>query len=326
MTEVNGHWTADDIPDLSGSVSIVTGANSGTGYEATKELARAGSHVIMGCRNLEKAKVAKTKILEEIPDVSLEIIQLDLSDLSSVRTFSNSVKSSYSTIDILLNNAGIMMVPKRIETSDGFELQLGINHFGHFALTGLLFDLIAEANGRIVSMSSGAHIMGNMDFENLNWEREGTYGGAGAYGRSKLANLLFIYELDRRLKQSRNGVKAMGAHPGWARTNLQTTGVNTGNKTIRSRLTRAILAFGNTFLAQSAHMGALPMLYAATDPDAESGAYYGPSGRTGRGYPKKVDSSNLSHDEAIAKELWEVSEKLTGMTYSFQLPENPLVP
>jgi NAD(P)-dependent dehydrogenase (short-subunit alcohol dehydrogenase family) len=256
----------------------------------------------------------------------LEIIELDLSDLSSVRDFADAVRGSYSTIDILLNNAGIMMVPKRIVTDDGFELQLGTNHFGHFALTGLLLDLISEANGRIVSMSSSGHTIGDMDFDNLNWESEGSYSAVGAYARSKLANLLFIYELDRRLKQSGNGVKAMGAHPGYARTNLQTTGVNTGSKTMRSRLIRALLAFGNRFFAQSAHMGALPMLYAATAPEAVSGVYYGPSGRSdGRGYPKRVDSNDLSHDETIAKELWDVSEKLTGVTYSFQYLSNPLV-
>ena len=281
----------------------------------------------MGCRNLEKAEVAKRRIIDEVPDASLEIIQLDLSDLTSVEDFANTFRSKHSTLDILLNNAGISSVPKRIETTSGFELQMGINHFGHFALTGHLFDLIKDANGRIVSMSSGGHSSGDMDFENLHWEHEGSYSPLSAYGRSKLANLLFIYELDRKLRDNGNGVKAMGSHPGWSRTNLIQTGTSTGKNTLSSRLMRGLAAFGNLVIAQSPLMGALPMLYAATDPDAESGAYYGPGGRSElRGHPKRVESSELSHDESIARELWKVSEELTGITFPFQNQEDPQIP
>ncbi len=311
-------WKVEDIPDQSGKKIIVTGANSGTGYEAAKALALKGAHVIMACRNMEKAEKAKAKILKDNPNASLEILQLDLSDLSSVRSFAENYRKNHDTLDILLNNGGIMMVPKRIETVDGFELQLGTNHFGHFALTGLLFDLITKVNGRIVNMSSTASNFGSIDFENLNWEKEKTYSHTGAYGRSKIANLYFTYEMDRRLKKNNNGVKSMASHPGWSRTSLQSTGMRTGKKTLFSRVTRIALATGNVLIAQSAAKGALPMLYAATSPDAESGAYYGPGGMGEmRGHPKKVSSNELSHDETIAKRLWEISEELIGLKYEF---------
>lgn len=311
-------WKAENIPDQSGKVAIVTGANSGTGFEAAKELAKKGAHVVMGCRNLKKAEDAQTKILKEIPEASLEIIQLDLSDLSRVRKFVETYRSTHDTLDILCNNAGIGAVLTRIETVDGFELQFGTNHFGHFALTGLLLDLIMKVKGRVVTMSSTGHTFGNMEFENLNWERKGSYSPAGAYARSKLANLYFTYELHRRLRHSKSGVKALCSHPGWSRTNLQSTGMNTGKKTIASRFLRFGMAILNLIVGQSAAKGALPMLYAATSPNAHSGEYYGPGGRGGiRGYPKSVSSSGLSHDESIAKQLWEVSEELTGVKFSF---------
>lgn len=315
----NKKWTAEDIPDQSGKIAIVTGANSGTGFEAAKELARKGAHVIMGCRNLKKAEDAKSKISKEIPEASLEIIQLDLSDLSSVRSFANTYRNSHNTLDILCNNAGIMVVPERIETVDGFELQLGTNHFGHFALTGLLLDLTMKVNGRIVTMSSSGHTFGNMEFENLNWERKGSYSSSGAYARSKLANLYFTYELHRRLQQSGSGVKALASHPGWSRTNLQSTGMNTGKKTVMSRLLRFAMGTLTLLIGQSAAEGALPMLYAATSPDAQSGEYYGPGGMGGmRGYPKRASSSELSHDESVAEKLWDVSETLTGVKFFVQ--------
>lgn len=310
---VKAKWTAEDIPDLTGKVAIVTGANSGTGFEATKELARAGAHVVMGCRNLTKAEDAKTKIQTEIPDAALDIIPLDLADLSSVHAFATTFKHRHTTLDILCNNAGIMAVPTRVETADGFELQLGTNHFGHFALTGLLMDRIIPVKGRVVTMSSGAHTTGSMDFGNLNWE-QGAYSPLGAYGRSKIANLFFTYELHRKLERSGCGVKALAAHPGWSRTNLQSTGLNSGEKTLRSRLMRLMTVILNPLVGQSAHMGALPMLYAATSPDAMCGEYYGPDGRgEARGYPTKVSSNELSYDKSIAKELWDVSERLTGV-------------
>lgn len=309
-------WKIKNIPDLEGKTVIVTGANSGTGFEVTKALSAKGAHVIMGCRNLEKANKAK-KIVSKNPNSSLEIIQLDLSNLSSVHSFVDEFRKKHNQLDILCNNAGIMTVPKRIETVDGFELQLGTNHFGHFALTGLLNDLLNKFAGRIVTMSSAGHRVGKIDFENLNWEKEGSYGITSAYGRSKLANLYFTYELSRKLKKQKSNVKVLASHPGWSRTSLQSTGLNTGKKTIFSRITKIVLKTGNIFIAQSAAKGALPMLLAATHPDVQSGEYYGP-GRFGewRGYPKKVESNELSHDKSIAKELWEVSEKLTGVYYN----------
>ena len=317
MEMSSNRWTAENIPDKSGRVAIVTGANSGTGFEVAKELAGAGAHVVMGCRNLEKAEDARTKILKAIPEASLEIIQLDLSDPTSVRSFSTIYRNYHKTLDILCNNAGIMMVPNRMETVDGFELQLGTNHFGHFALTGLLLDLITPVDGRVVTMSSLAHAYGSIEFENLQWDK-GPYSTTGAYGRSKLANLLFTYELHRRLTQSGSNIKALASHPGWSRTNLQSTGMNTGEKTILSRISRFGISIMNPILAQSAHIGALPMLYAATSTDAQSGEYYGPGGRGEmRGYPKKVTSNESSHDESVAKELWEVSEKSTGVSFPF---------
>ena len=311
-------WKAIDMPDQSGKIVIVTGANSGTGFEAIKAFARKGAHVVMACRNLEKAEKAKSKIINEIPSASLEIIELDLSDLSKVRSFVVSFRNSHDSLDILCNNAGIMIVPKRIETVDGFELQLASNHFGHFALTGLLFDLLMKSGGRVVNMSSSAHRFGKIDFSNCNWEKDKSYSSTGAYGRSKIANLYFTYELNRHVNQNNINVQVLASHPGWSRTNLQSTGLSTGKKTIGSRITRLGVFFLNPFLGQSAEKGALPMLYAATHPEVQGGDYYGPGGfQESRGYPKKVSSNGRSKDEPIAKELWEVSTKLTGITYSF---------
>jgi NAD(P)-dependent dehydrogenase (short-subunit alcohol dehydrogenase family) len=316
-TTENYDWISRNIPNLSGKVAIVTGANSGTGYEATKELARAGAHVVMGCRNLDKAEAAQTKLQTEIPNASLEIIPLDLADLASVRAFATTFRNRHTKLDILCNNAGIMQVPNKKETVDGFELQLGTNHFGHFALTGLLMEPLMAVNGRIVTMSSVAHSFGNMDFKNLQWDQPDSYSSSRAYGRSKLANLMFTYELHRRLRQSGSRVKAIAAHPGYSRTNLQSTGLNTGHRTIMSRLNRLVYAIMNPLVAQSAHKGALPLLYAATSPDAQCGEYYGPDGFMGmRGFPTVVQSSDASHNEADARQLWELSEQLTGVHYA----------
>ena len=294
-------WKFEDIPDQTGRIAIVTGANSGTGYEAAKALARKGAHVVMGCRNQEKAEKAKNDILSEYPEVSLEIIQLDLADLSSVKKFVEEFNKNYQSLDLLLNNAGVMMVPYQ-KTTDGFEMQLGTNHLGHFALTGLLLDkLLKSDNSRIVNMSSSAHLYGKMDFEDLQWEQ--SYNKVGAYGRSKLANLLFTYELNRKLEETGNKTISAAAHPGWTRTNLQRHA--------------GALKLMNPLFGMKPLKGVLSMLYAATDDDVDGGNYYGPGGVTGMtGYPKKIQSNKKSYNLEDAKKLWEISEKLTGVKFN----------
>jgi len=290
-------WTTDDIPDQTGKIVIVTGANTGIGYEVTKILARKGAHVVMGCRNMEKAKNALNNIISEEGNVSLEIIKLDLSDLASIKDFVKNLSKKHQSLDILCNNAGVMMTPYQ-KTVDGFELQLGTNHFGHFALTGLLIEILMKTeNSRIITMGSFVHIFGKIDFDNLNWEK--SYGKIRAYGRSKLANLLFTYELQRRLEEKGSNTISLASHPGWTKTELQ-------------RHT-AFFRFFNNFLAQKPEMGALPMLYAATASEAKGGSYYGPDGLLElSGYPKKVKS----HNKEDAKKLWEISENLTGIVFN----------
>lgn len=304
------NWTVDDIPELTGKVVVVTGANSGIGYEVIRALAGKGAHVVMACRNLEKAESAAAHILEEAPHAFLEIIKIDLADLSSVKNFAHKFSETYQSLHILCNNAGVMFPPYG-QTTDGFELQFGINHLGHFALTGLLMSqLLKTGNARIVTMSSWGHYYGKMNFDDINWET--SYNRIWAYCRSKLANLLFTYELQRKLEVCGSEVISMAAHPGWSATNLQSTGLKMGG----GRLMRLFFIIGNPLLAQSASMGALPMLYAATAPDIVGGDYIGPSGfREWRGYPKKTCSSEQSYDEEMAKNLWEVSEELTGVRY-----------
>ena len=311
MFRRKNRWTEENIPDLTGKIAIVTGANSGTGYEATRALASKGATVVMACRNLEKAEAAAEKIRTKVPEAKLEIIQLDLSDLSSVKKFAETYTEKYETLDMLLNNAGIMMPPYS-KTVDGFELQLGTNHLGHFALTGLLLDhLIATEDSRIVTMSSMAHSRGKFDFDDLHLEK--SYGRTSAYGRSKLANLLFAYELQRKMDAAGIKILSTGSHPGWSATNLQTTGPREGRG---GRFMSWGLRFGNFVFAQSAAMGALPMLYGAISPEAEGGAYYGPRGLgEWKGHPKRAESSDLSNNEEDAQKLWEVSEELTGIKY-----------
>ena len=308
---MTNHWTADDIPDQTGRVAIVTGANSGIGFETAKALADKGATVVMACRNLDKASTAANSIEQAVPDARLDIIHLDLADLSSVRTFAENFKTNYSQLDLLINNAGVM-VPPYTETEDGFELQFGANHLGHFALTGLLIEeVLATPKARVVSVSSGAHRMGTMDFENLQAEKG--YKPWQAYGRSKLANLLFILELQNRLEAAHADATAVAAHPGGTKTNLQ------GNM---SRLARPLI----NLIMQEAKMGALPTLYAATAPNVSGNDYYGPNGfQEIRGYPRKVDSSDESQDNGLARQLWLESERLTGITYD-ALSSKPFTP
>jgi NAD(P)-dependent dehydrogenase (short-subunit alcohol dehydrogenase family) len=314
-------WTADDMPDLAGKVAVVTGANSGTGFVATQALVGKRAHVVMGCRNLEKAEKALTKIRDKIPGASVEVIHLDLANLSSIRNFAQEFKDKYQSLHILLNNAGIMIPPK-LKTVDGFELQFGTNHLGHFALTGVLIERIMNTEGsRVVTMSSSAAEGGKINFDDLQWDK--SYSRFGAYAQSKLANLLFGYELHRRLRAADSYALSLCSHPGGARTNLFKTGVGMSSggeakERLASFMTRALLTASIPFvvvLTQSAEDGALPMLYAATSPNAVSGAYYGPSGLHNK-YPKRVESSKASHDEEVARRLWEVSGELTGVKFN----------
>jgi len=304
MTE---EWTVEDIPDLSGKVVIVTGANSGIGLEASRELARKGAEVVMACRTQDKAVAAMQQIQEDIPQAMLEYIHLDLADLASVKMFAADFKSRYDRLDVLLNNAGIMMVPYR-KTADGFESQFGTNHLGHFALTGSLIGLILKTPGaRVVNISSNAHYAGEMDFDNLQYV-DGGYNPTAAYNRSKLANLLFTYELQRRFESKGAEALALAAHPGIAATGL-------ADHFLGGKLSGLIQGIMKV-LFQSAKMGALPGLRAATDPQAEGGNYYGPGGKGERsGYPVVVSSNEASHNQQDAAMLWKVSEDLTGVKY-----------
>ncbi|QIS17512.1 oxidoreductase [Nocardia terpenica] len=287
-------WDTSDIPDQSGRTFVVTGANSGLGAATTRALVAAGAQVIMACRDEVKARAVAKTIGERA-----QVRRLDLADLSSVREFAESIDRA----DVLINNAGVMAVPLR-RTADGFEMQIGTNHLGHFALTGLLLDKIAD---RIVTVSSGAHFMGKIDLADLNWETR-RYQRWQAYGQAKLANLMFARELQRRLAAAGSPKLSVSAHPGYAATELQSH---------TESLLDAVMALGNRLLAQSADMGALPTLYAATAA-VEPGGFYGPSRWGGfRGSPTRSGSSAASKDEVTARRLWELSEQLTKVGYAF---------
>jgi len=293
------HWTEADVPDQTGRVAIVTGANSGLGYETARVLAQRGATVVMACRNAQKAEAAASRIRALNPVGEVLVMALDLSDLRSVHAFAEAFRADHHRLDLLVNNAGIM-VPPLGRTAQGFETQFGVNHLAHFALTAQLLDLLERTPGaRVVNVSSIAHRFGKIDFEDLNWQTRG-YAAMPAYGQSKLANLLFTYELQRRLTTSGKNVLAVAAHPGWASTGLQ--GQDSGSQ------------LANRLFAQSQAMGALPSLYAATAADVMGGGYYGPPGLLELGgTPERVRSSTRSHNEQDARRLWEVSEELTGV-------------
>ena len=294
-----GHWSEADVPDQTGRVAIVTGANSGLGYETARVLAQHGAAVVMACRNADRAGAAADKIRALNPKGNVVVMTLDLSDLKSVHAFVEAFKAEHDHLDLLVNNAGIM-VPPLGRTAQGFETQFGVNHLAHFALTAQLLGLLENTPGaRVVNVSSVAHRFGQLDFGDLNW-RNRKYAAMPAYGQSKLANLLFTYELQRRLTGSGKDVLVAAAHPGWASTGLQG---QAGGSQLANRL-----------FAQPQAMGALPTLYAATSPDAVGGAYYGPSGLLELGgTPERVPSNARSHDEQDARRLWTVSEELTGV-------------
>ncbi len=295
-------WTADDIPEQNGKIAIVTGGNSGLGRITALELARHGAQVVVASRNVDKGEAAAEEIHAEAGGQRPRVVALDLGSLESVRQFAG--QFSGERVDLLVNNAGIMMTPRE-STSDGFELQFGTNHLGHFALTGLLLDALGRSDSaRVVTLSSNEHRGGKLDFDDLQLERG--YSPRGSYQRSKLANAVFAVELDRRLRAAGSPVLSVFAHPGYSATNLQSTGP-TG-------VARAAMAISNRVLAQSAERGALPTLYAATAPDVAGGDYYGPDGFSElRGFPKKVEAIPDAYDKEIGRRLWQASEELTGV-------------
>jgi NAD(P)-dependent dehydrogenase (short-subunit alcohol dehydrogenase family) len=299
-------WTAERIPDQSGRLAVVTGANSGLGLVTARELARAGARVVLGCRNLAKGEAACDAIQGAAPEAQLELEELDLAALDSVRAFAQRFRAAHDGLDLLINNAGVMATPRR-RTADGFELQFGTNHLGHFALTALMLGAMeGREDARVVTMSSGAHRFGRIAFDNLGGDRR--YFRWRAYGQSKLANLMFALELDRRLRAAGSSVKSLAAHPGWAATNLQYAGP--------PLFDRVVAHVGNKVWAQSADMGALPTLYAATEPGLEGGTYVGPDGvLEQRGHPEPCSMSGAARDEEAARRLWEVSEEMTGVRF-----------
>jgi NAD(P)-dependent dehydrogenase (short-subunit alcohol dehydrogenase family) len=300
-------WTATNVPSQKGRLAVVTGANSGIGLSAARELARAGATVILACRDTEKGAAAAKDIAAQAPGSDVTVTALDLASLASVRGFADSFNSEHDSLDLLINNAGVMAPPRRT-TADGFELQFGTNHLGHFALTALLIDKIqGREDARVVTVSSGAHRFGKMNFDDLQGERH--YRRWGAYGQSKLSNLLFMFELDRRLRASGSAVRSLAAHPGYAATHLQSAAAPQPD--------RFLMALANPIFAQSADMGALPTLYAATYPGLEGGTYIGPGGfAEQRGYPKPVEPTPAAHNEKDAARLWQVSEELTGAKFA----------
>ena len=296
-------WTTDEISNQKGRVAIVTGSSSGIGLEAARVLAAKEATVIIAVRDLEKGNRAAEKILAANKTADVKVMALDLADLASVRQFADAFRQNNARLDLLINNAGVM-VPPYSKTADGFELQFGTNHLGHFALTGRLFGLLLATEGsRVVNVSSGAHKIGNLNFDDLAWEQR-RYMAWKAYGDSKIANLYFTFELDRRLKENRFGTIAAAAHPGWTATELQR---NVG-----------WVEFLNGIFGQNVSMGALPTLRAATDPNLQGGEYFGPDGFMEMGgHPVEVKPNELARDREIAKRLWEASEKLTGLKFDF---------
>ncbi len=296
-------WTIKNIPDQKNKVVIVTGSSSGIGYEAARVFANKNAEVVIAVRNQQKGDKAAQQIIEHNKNAKVKIMILDLADLASVKKFSQEFKRNYDRLDLLINNAGVMMPPYS-KTVDGFEIQFGTNHLGHFALTALLLDLIKNTpESRIVNVSSNAHRSGKLNFDDLNWEKR-KYKKMTSYGDSKIANLYFTYELQNLLKQAGVDTLVTAAHPGWTATDLQR---HVG-----------LFDFLNSFFAMKMEQGTLPTLRAAIDENAQSGDYFGPDGwQEWRGAPIKVRSNKRSYNKDIAKKLWDVSEEMTGVKFKF---------
>ena len=304
------HWTADDLPDLSDKTILITGSNSGIGYEAALQFARVHANVILACRRPDSARAAADQIVKQFPGSSVEVLALDLSSLASIRAAADEFRGKHRKLDVLCNNAGVMALPYS-KTADGFEMQFGTNHLGHFALTGLLLEPLLAADGaRVVNVSSGAHKIGTIRFDDL--ESEKRYGRWTAYGQSKLANLLFMQELQRKAENAGAKLTSVGCHPGYAATNLQFGAARMRGSSFAEQFWDLM----NRIFAQSAAMGALPTLYSAVAPDAKGGDYIGPDGfQEMWGYPTRVPMNAAACDAAVAARLWDVSEKLTDVHY-----------
>ncbi|GJM41867.1 MAG: short-chain dehydrogenase [Ardenticatenaceae bacterium] len=305
-------WTRNDIPDLNEKVIVITGANSGLGLESTKAFAAKGATVVMACRNLSKAEKAKAEVLQSVPNAKLDLMALNNASLDSVRAFTDAFKAKYDRLDVLLNNAGVMAIP-RMETADGFEMQLGVNHLAHFALTGLLLEVLKKTPGsRVHNTSSSAAFGGSIHFDDLMGEKG--YGRWTAYGQSKLANAVFATELDRRLKAARHDTIANASHPGLVMTNLQTNSLEQSGRPLFERI---LYPIAERFMAQDISMGVLPQLYASVAPEAKGGVFYGPKTFRVRGYPAEQHCNDILDDAAALKRFWELSEELTGVHYAF---------
>jgi NAD(P)-dependent dehydrogenase (short-subunit alcohol dehydrogenase family) len=299
----NENWTAENIPNQKGRVVVVTGSSSGIGYEAARVLANKEATVIIAVRNLEKGSKAAEKILGQNKYADVKVMELDLANLESVARFAENFKNAFARLDLLINNAGVM-VPPYAKTADGFELQFGTNHLGHFALTGRLLEVLLKTEGaRVVNISSSAHKFGDINFDDLTWENR-SYSAWRAYGDSKIANLYFTFEFDRKLKENGLGLITAAAHPGWTATELQRHAGFTD--------------FLNGFFAMDISRGALPGLRAGLDPNLKGGEFFGPDGLFELwGNAVEVAPNALSKDETIARKLWEVSEQLTGVKFEF---------
>lgn len=303
-------WSFDNIPDQTGRRALVTGANTGIGFETARMLALKGAKLILCARSSEKGKAALERILAEKSDAQVSLELIDLADLENVRTFADRLREMNIPLDLLILNAGVM-VPPESKTAQGFELQFGVNHLGHFTLTGHLISLLNKREGaRVVVVSSTAALRGQMDFEDLNFEKRG-YQAWPAYSQSKLANQLFTLELQRRLRQAGSKILVTAAHPGWTATDLQRTSPTA--------------SFFNRFVAMKPPQGALPTLRAAVDPEVKGGEYFGPHGFMQiRGYPKQVEMVGRAKSVEDAKQLWQISEDMTGVSYDLPAPKSQL--
>ncbi len=306
-------WTAADIPDQHGRTVLVTGANSGLGLRTSEGLAAAGAKVLLGCRNAEKAAVALDAVAAKATGDAPEVVSLDLADLDAVAETAGKLVASVDRLDVLVNNAGVMALPLR-RTPQGHEMQFGTNHLGHFALTGRLLPLLLRSSSpRVVTVASQGHRMGRIRWDDPDW-RDGRYWKWLAYGQTKLANLLFTSELDRRATEAGSSLVAAAAHPGYASTHLSAAGPEMSGNRFMLKATR----LSDRLLGQSDEMGALPQLYAATMPDVVGGEYFGPDGPfEQRGWPQRVGRSKRASDIADAARLWSLSEELTGVTYDW---------